>query len=115
MENEVWEYYGNNINAAETAHILKSCLVALKDNAIKLSDLMDKQDKVFDRILKLLKEVIMDQMYLDTLSVYIDYIADLVEEIEVKLGTKTWNKVRNAIHRKRKKNKKDFEKEELVC
>ncbi|GES92997.1 hypothetical protein GLOIN_2v1472566 [Rhizophagus clarus] len=40
----------------------------------------------------------MDKMCLDALSIYIDYINDFVEEIEDKLGSQTWIKVRNAIH-----------------
>ena len=56
----------------------------------------------------------MDKMYLDALSVFREYITDFVEEIEVKLGTQTWNEVRNAIRRKRRKNAMDYEQEELV-
>ncbi|GBB93412.1 hypothetical protein RclHR1_21650001 [Rhizophagus clarus] len=93
--------------------MLKNCLVTLNDNTIKLSNLMDKQDKVFEAILKFLEKIIMDRMCLDTLSVYRNYIINLIEELEVKLGILIWIRVRNAIHKKRKNNRNDFEKEEL--
>ena len=64
------------------------------------------EEKVFDAILKLLKED-------NVLSIYIDYITDFVEEIEDKLGANTWSKVRNAFRRKRKKDEMDFEEDEL--
>src|SRR5438046_2482741 len=89
------------------------CLVALNDNTTHLSDIINKQDKVFDAILKLLEEVIMDKMSLDALSIYRDYITDFVEEIEAKLDSNTWSKVRNAIRKKRKNDEMDFKQEEL--
>ena len=60
----------NHANNNEWEMLLK-CLEALNDNTIHLFDIMDKQVKVFDAILKLLQEVMMDKM---SLSVYIDYI-----------------------------------------
>jgi hypothetical protein len=77
---------------------------------------MDKQKEVFDSILKLLKEIMINKMYLKTLSIYRDYITDFVEEIEVKLGTEKWNQVRNAIRKKRNSDQlqPSFELEELV-
>ncbi|RGB26749.1 hypothetical protein C1646_674541 [Rhizophagus diaphanus] len=52
-------------------------------------------------------------MSLDVLSIYRDYITEFIEEIEALLGTNTWNKVRNAIRRKRINNETDFEEDEL--
>lgn len=87
--------------------------MALNDNTIRLFDIVDKQEKFFHAILNLLEEVMMDKMSLDVLSIYNDYITDLIEEIETKLDTDTWSKVRNAIRMKRNNDKTDFEEEEF--
>jgi hypothetical protein len=86
--------------------MLRKCLVALNDNTNHLFDIMDKQEKIFDDVLKLLEEVIMDEMYLDALSVYRNLISDFVEEIKGKLDPQVWCEARNAIRRKRKNMKR---------
>ncbi|CAB4474499.1 hypothetical protein RhiirA5_419234 [Rhizophagus irregularis] len=94
--------------------MIKECFMALNDNTNHLFDMMNKREKVFDAILNLLEEILIDKMSLvDDLSIYRDYIIDLIEEIEAKLGTDTWRKVRNAIRKKRNNNRTDFEEKEL--
>ncbi|PKY54452.1 hypothetical protein RhiirA4_473276 [Rhizophagus irregularis] len=77
--------------------MIRKCLVALNDNTIRLFDIVDKQEKFFHAILNLLEEVMMDKMSLDVLSIYNDYITDLIEEIETKLDTDTWSKLENEL------------------
>ncbi|PKY27434.1 hypothetical protein RhiirB3_443151 [Rhizophagus irregularis] len=94
--------------------MIKECFMALNDNTNHLFDMMNKREKVFDAILNLLEDILIDKMSLvDDLSIYRDYIIDLIEEIEAKLGTDTWRKVRNAIRKKRNNNRTDFEEKEL--
>ncbi|RGB26750.1 hypothetical protein C1646_674542 [Rhizophagus diaphanus] len=99
--------------AIDDWEMIKNCFVTLNDNTIHLFDIMDKRKRTCDAILNLLEGFLIDKMSLvDDLSIYRDYITDLIEEIEAKLGTNTWRKVRNAIRRKRNNDRTDFEEEE---
>lgn len=81
----------------------------LYDNTGNICQIIEEHKTATNDILALLKEKLQN---MEALSVYKVKITDFLEEVEARLGTEVWVKVRAAINRKLRNRKVDFKRDE---